>query len=277
MEEKLKAKPLSDREYAECFNVFKGISTEWTAIQDWLRDTFLPSVPLKNSAAVLSVGSGTGDFDLALMKLLREKIPRIDYTALDPNKEHNRIFRNRYNNEGKCLNSLKIIAQAFGLEKIRGKFDIVHLTHCLYYIPDRRAALSHAWELLAQDGAILIFHQTALGINEIQKAFMKRVKGSEKEIFSTYDIIHLLNDMKIPYKHDILISDLDVTDCVEGNIKGRQLLSFLLEANCDEIDDDLKKEIITFIKDTCRQIDGRYFLFHPGGIFWICKSSCAGK
>lgn len=271
MDGNIPAKPLSDKEYAECFNVFKKISTEWTAIQDWLRNTFMPTLPSEDKLAVMSVGSGTGDFDLALIRLLREKITRITYTALDPNKEHNRIFRNRCKNGNMNLCSLRIIPRRFGLEKTKGFFDLIHLTHCLYYIPDRRKALSHAWEILAPGGSLLIFHQTALGVNEIQKAFMKRVKGSEKEIFSTYDIRQLLNDMKIPYKHDILVSDLDVTSCVEGTTEGRMLLSFILETDCESIPDNLRKEIVAFIKDTCRYANGRYYLFHPGGIFWIGK------
>lgn len=266
-----KARPLTDKEYAECFNVYKKISTEWEAIQAWLTDDFLPCVPDDKSLAVLSVGSGTGDFDLALMRLLGGKIPHIAYTALDPNRGHNRIFRRRYKNGDIHVDSLKIIPQPFGREKISGNFDVIHLTHCLYYIPDRKAAINHAWELLNPGGSILVFHQTALGINEIQRAFMRRVKGNEKEMFSAYDIMKLLDNTGIPYQHDILISDLDVTDCVLENKTGTRLLSFLLECHIENAEDALREESVLFLKENCRIVDGQYFLFHPGSIFWIRK------
>jgi len=270
------ARPLSDREYAECFNVFRKISTEWGAMEEWLRENFLPCLHAGKSADILSVGSGTGDFDLALMRLVGEKVSRIAYTALDPNKEHNRIFRRNFRNSDIPGYSLKIIPMPFGRERLEGTFDIVHLTHCLYYIPDRKEAIRRAYELLNPGGSLLIFHQTALGINEIQRAVMRRVKGDEKEMFSSYDILKLFEELNIPYRFDILISDIDVTDCVKGNETGNRLLCFFLESHVEDLEDALREEIIRFIKDTCRRVDGRYLLFHPSGVFWIKKEGQGG-
>jgi len=266
-----KVKPLDDRQYAECFNAFKKISTEWTALSEWLRNDFLPALPDRPSGRVLSVGSGTGDFDLVLMQILCEKIPHIAYTALDPNNEHNRIFRNRYESGVFRVDSLEVIPSAFGPDNVSGPFDIIHLTHCLYYIPDRRAAIERAWRLLAPGGNLLIFHQTPLGINEIQKAFLQRVKGDEKEMFSTLDIRKLLEELALPYSHDILVSDLDVTDCLRKNDAGRLLLSFMLECHSEDLEPALRAEIVAFITETCRRVEGRHFLFHPVGIFRMVK------
>lgn len=268
-----KARSLDDREYAECFDAFKKISTEWTALSDWLKDDFLPSAPDRNSVRVMSVGSGTGDFDLVLMQILAAKIPHIAYTALDPNREHNRIFSGRYDSGPLRIDSLEIIPAAFGPDTARGPFDIIHLTHCLYYIPDRRAAIESAWRLLAPGGSLLIFHQTPLGVNEIQKAFLRRVKGDDKEMFSTLDIRNILEDLALPYTHDLLVSDLDVTDCLRENDAGRRLLSFMLECHSEDIEPALRGEIVAFIMETCRRVDGRYFLFHPGGIFRMIKEA----
>jgi SAM-dependent methyltransferase len=264
-------RPLSDKEYAECFNVFKKISTEWEAIEEWLRDEFLPHVQNTERTDVLSVGSGTGEFDLALMKLMRSKVSHIVYRAIDPNSEHNRIFQRQYEDSEVHVDSLEIIPKPFGLEKIDGAFDLIHMTHCLYYIPDRKAAIRHAYELLKPDGSLLIFHQTALGINEVQRAFMRRVKGDEKEMFSSYDVLKLLEALGIPCQYHLVISDLDVTDCVEGNATGKQLLCFFLESHIESLEATLHEEIVAFLKENCRLVNGRYLLFHPGGIFWVRK------
>lgn len=270
------ARPLSDREYAECFNVFRRISTEWGAIEEWLREDFLPGLRAGDRADILSVGSGTGDFDLALMRLVGEKISRIAYTALDPNEQHDRIFLENFRKSGLSTHSLKILPMPFGGEKPEGTFDIIHMTHCLYYIPDRAGAVRLAYELLKPGGSLLIFHQTALGINEIQRAFMRRVKGNEKEMFSSYDILRIFENGKIPYRFDILISDIDVTDCVRGNETGDRLLSFFLESHIEDLDSALREEIVRFIKETCRRVDDRYLLFHPSGVFWIKKERPGG-
>jgi hypothetical protein len=58
----------------------------------WLWDDFIPSLAAWESAKILSIGSGTGDFNLTLMRMLQGKIPTISYIALDPNETHNKIF-----------------------------------------------------------------------------------------------------------------------------------------------------------------------------------------
>ncbi|MFP4087167.1 MAG: hypothetical protein ACLFUL_10290 [Desulfobacteraceae bacterium] len=52
---------------------------------DWVNDKFIPSLSERASLDILSVGSGTGDFDLTLMRLLGAKVPVLSYVALDPN------------------------------------------------------------------------------------------------------------------------------------------------------------------------------------------------
>jgi SAM-dependent methyltransferase len=264
-------KPLKDIEYAECFNAFKRVSSEWMAIEEWLSKDFVPGIGGRKSAKVLSIGSGTGDFDLILMQMLHNRIPNLYYTALDPNVEHNKIFLNRYKNLSLQLASFRIIAKPFYENCIEGGFDLIHLTHCLYYIPDRKAAIECAYEMLNPGGILLIFHQTPMGINEIQRTYLKRVKGNEKELFSSYDIIQILNELKLKFSFDILISDVDVTDCIKGNETGKKILNFFMESNLDGLDGALRDEIICNLKEISRSEGGRYFLFHPGGIFWIRK------
>jgi SAM-dependent methyltransferase len=264
-------RPLTDKEYAECFDAFKNVSSEWMAIGEWLEKEFIPCLAGRALARVLSVGSGTGDFDLTLMRMLLKKIPHISYIALDPNQEHNAIFSERYRDCGLELESFQIIPQPFGQERLDGGFDLIHLTHCLYYIPDRKTAIRRAYELLSPGGFLLIFHQTTLGINEIQRAYMRLVKGDEKEMFSAHDIALIFEDLGLNFNYDVLISDIDVTDCIKENETGRKILDFFLESDLEGIDRSLKEEIIQKMKEICRYENGRYFLFHPCGIFWTIK------
>jgi len=264
-------RPLTDKEYAQCFDAFKKVSSEWMAMDEWLEKEFIPCLAGRSFARVLSVGSGTGDFDLTLMHMLLKKISRISYVALDPNKEHNAIFSERYRECGLGLESFQIIPQPFGQERLDGGFDLIHLTHCLYYILDRKTAILRAYEMLSPGGFLLIFHQTTMGINEIQRAYMKLVKGNEKEMFSAHDISLIFEDLELSFNYDVLISDIDVTDCIKENETGRKILNFFLESDLDGIDPYLKKEIIQKMKEICRYENGRYFLFHPCGIFWIRK------
>jgi SAM-dependent methyltransferase len=265
------AEPLTEKEYAECFNAFKKVSTEWMAIKEWLSDDFIPSLAGRKSAKILSIGSGTGDFDLTLMRMLLSKIPTLSYIALDPSVIHNKIFLNNYKNSGLNISSFQIIAQPFSEDLLGGGFDLIHLTHCLYYIPDRKMAISKAYDMLNPGGILLIFHQTPLGINEIQRLYLKKVKGDDKELFSSNDILLIIKELGLKSNFNILISDIDVTDCIAGTDTGRRILSFFLESNIEGLDQTQYNEIIRTLKEICWCQDGRYFLFHPSGIFWIRK------
>jgi len=265
------AEPLTDKEYADCFNAFKMVSTEWIAMDQWLTKEFLPLMAGRESAEVLSIGSGTGDFDLTLIRQLRMEIPHIYYMALDPNHEHNHVFSERYEESGLDLASFRIIPEPFGEIDFPGSFDLIHMTHCLYYIPDRKKAIQQAYNLLNPGGFLLIFHQTSLGINEIQRIYMKQVKDDDKEMFSAHDILRIFSELGLKFNFDILISDIDVTDCIAENENGRRILNFFLESNLDGLDRSRREEILRTLKSICRIEGGRYFLFHPCGIFWIRK------
>jgi len=73
------------------------------------------------------------------------------------------------------------------------------MTHCLYYIPDRKEAILQAYNLLNPGGFLLIFHQTSMGINEIQRKYMKRVKNDEKEMFSAHDILRIFSELGLKF------------------------------------------------------------------------------
>jgi anti-anti-sigma factor len=273
----IKASPLSNREYADCFNVYKQISTEWTAIREWVNETFIPFLGDRQSLDILSVGSGTGDFDLTLMTLLSPTVPVISYVALDPNQEHNRLFQERFEKDQPGKVSLRIIPSVFREDVVAGTYDLIQMTHCLYYVEDRKKAIQLALSRLNPGGSLLIFHQTPMGVNEIQRTFMRQVKGDDEEELSSQDIVSILHELGIVFSFDMIISDLDVTDCIVGNHRGRLLLNFFLESNLDEVDAFMRRKIVATMKEISQEREGRYYMFHPGGIFWIKKDGDATR
>lgn len=45
---------LNDKEYVECFDLFKTVSTEWDALECWLREEFIPVLKNDNSIDILT-------------------------------------------------------------------------------------------------------------------------------------------------------------------------------------------------------------------------------
>ncbi|MDD3581874.1 MAG: class I SAM-dependent methyltransferase [Desulfobacca sp.] len=266
------AAPLNDCEYAKCFNIFKQISSEWQAMQDWLREDFIPHRDWTGPLAILSIGSGTGDFDLQLMSLLLPHWPIQTYVAIDPNLKHNQVFQASFRERHLAIPNFQILSQTFPSRPLHQKFDLIHLTHCLYYVPQRQEAILGAVELLKDQGCLLIFHQTPLGINEIQRHFLKRAKGQAQEMFSSRDIYVLLKKLPISFKFDIVDGVLDISACLDPESpQGQQLINFFLECRADTLPAAFRQEVIKFIREIAFEDQGRPVIFHPVGVFSITK------
>lgn len=267
------APSLNEREYAECFDAFKKISSEWLSMQHWLRDDFFPLHVWPSPLKILSIGSGDGDFDLELMKILMPHWGIDTYIAVDPNPHHNQIFESRFRESNLSVPNFEILSETFPVSQLDIKFDLVHMTHCLYYIPDRLKAIQAALGSLAERGLILVFHQTQLGINEIQRRFMKRAKGSENEIYSSRDIYRLLRSLKVSFDFVLLEGMLDVSDLFAlHSHRSDLLLNFFLECRADLLSSEFKKEVVSFIKKLAIAENGRQLIHHPVGVFCISRS-----
>ena len=267
------APPLSDREYAECFDTFRQISTEWQSTQKWLSDDLLPQRAWSDPLNILSIGSGTGDFDLQLMKLILRRWRIGSYIAVDPNPDHNQIFTTKFRESGLPVSNFEILSRTFPVQHLDMKFDLIHMTHCLYYVPDRLKAIQGALDILNNQGLILIFHQTPLGINEIQQRFLKRAKGNESEMYSSKEIYRLLESLPVTFAFDILDGILDVSDfAAPQSFRGKQLLNFFLECRADLLSTEFKEEVVDFIKGLAFSENNRQVIFHPVGVFCISRN-----
>lgn len=273
MEYCLLAPPLSDEAYARCFREFRRDCKEWRAMLGWTQDRLLKNLPAKERLAVLSVGSGNGDFDFRFIKILLKKIKTLEYVMVEPNEVHCRLLRERFVDEVFPQVNFGIDPIPFEEFAIPRPFDLVLFTHCLYYIQDRRRAILHAMETIEDDGLVLIFHQTPLGIHQVQQEFLKRVKDYDDEMFNSRDIQDLLDSLEIPYRLEVLDSFLDVTDCFNTNSqRGANLLCFFLESDVRQLNPRVRWEIMDYIKDLTIYDNGRLFLRQPVAIFSLTKN-----
>jgi len=261
---------LCQDDYAKSFKTYKKYSSEWKSMLDWVQDYLLGNLPGTESFSVLSVGSGAGDFDFQLIKILKSKFKALEYVALEPNKVFCQEFKARVASYPFQDVRFKIHPLTFEEFSVEKRFDLVHLTHCLYYIPDRQRAILNALDMILDDGLVLIFNQTSMGINQIQRKFLKRVKGSGDEIFSSKELQVILDHHQIPYHLDIVDSFLDVSDCFRCNSESREkLLSFILECDVRQLPPAIKREIVDYIQELSFYNQGRRLIFHPVAIFSI--------
>lgn len=262
------APPLSMEAYAHCFLTFRRHSTEWLAMLRWSQECLLPRLPVKSPFAVLSVGAGNGDFDRRFVPFLHSRLQNLEYVMVEPNGALCRQLRERLAGQAGDGVRFEIDPLTFEDFAICRPFDLVHFTHCLYYIPDRQAAIDHALQAISPDGQVLIFHQTEWGIDQVQQRFLKRVKGCEQEMFTSREIQEILARRGIPYHLEVVESHINVSECFRpGSVEGEALLSFFLESDVRGLDPALKQEIVEYLNELAYPREDRRLLYHPVAIF----------
>lgn len=262
------APPLSPADYAHCFLIFRKHSTEWLAMLKWCEERLAPALPAKSPFTVLSVGAGNGDFDRRFLPILKARQQNLEYVMVEPNAAFCRQLRENLADQTADGVRVEIDPLSFEDFAIRRPFDLVHFTHCLYYIPDRQGAIDHALQAIGPDGLVLIFHQTPWGIDQVQQRFLKRVKGSDQEMFCSQEIQEILENRRIPFHLEVLESHIDVTDCFRpGAAEGEALLSFFLESDVRGLNPALKQEVVEYLYELTSPREGRRLLHHPVAVF----------
>lgn len=266
------APPLSPEAYAHCFLTFRRYSTEWLGMLAWCEQRLAEWLPPGPRLSAMSVGAGNGDFDWRLLPLLQGHAPDLDYVFVEPSRAMCGRLRERMARE-------PLPGVRFGLEnacfeacRLQDTYDLVLLTHCLYYIPDRAAAIERAARLAGDSGWVLIFHQTLLGIDQVQRRFIKRVKGSDREMFTSRGIEDILIRLDIPHRREDIDSHIEVSECLRpGSEPGEALLSFFLECDTRAIDPVLKQEIRDYLRELAVPDQGRMLLRHPVAVFLLSR------
>jgi SAM-dependent methyltransferase len=262
------APPLSPEAYAHCFVTFRKHSTEWLAMLRWCQEHLLPQLPVKSPFATLSVGAGNGDFDWRLIQILQARLRHLEYVVVEPNADLCRGLRERFSRHpfaGVRFEIDPVTCEDFAIHR---PFDLIHFTHCLYYIPERGAAIDHALKATRHGGLVLIFHQTSRGIDQVQQRFIQRVKGSDEEMFTSQDIQAILDRRGIPYRLEEVESHINISDCFKpGSEVGEALISFFLESDTRRLDPALKQEVVDYLDELSYPHQGRRLLHHPVAIF----------
>ncbi|KAF5902377.1 histamine N-methyltransferase-like, partial [Clarias magur] len=160
--------------YLHTFELYLASSTEHQAVKNFIHTT-LPDILASIGAGeptlnVMGVGSGSGEIDLEILKVLHEKHPeaKIENEVVDPSS----AMLNKYRESISKMPSLdyvtfrwnKMTAVEFENEwKKRNsdkKMHFINMIQMLYYVEDPEATLSFYRNLLNKDGKILVIVNT---------------------------------------------------------------------------------------------------------------------
>ncbi|XP_078356871.1 histamine N-methyltransferase-like [Oculina patagonica] len=276
----------SGAHYDNSFNVFLAKSGERMKNFELLRDHIppliqrnLPSCQQRSRFNILSVGSGNGEMDMEIMKIIKKELQNSEQgrhmkffnRAIEHSEYSCGLYKDAIENLASPLNDqlsdFDLCQQTFEeyqeSEKESVKFDMVHFIHSTYYV-DIEQALIHCFEKELGDKGIF-----ACIVEERDLSYWVNVKQSnqwhgndkESEIYETTDkIIKIANDNG--WKHEIYTQEfsIDVTEVFdEKSTEGNLLLDFLTHiVNFRETaDKQLVEETLAVIKDLTTVKDGK--------------------
>ena len=286
--QKFFAPPLDDRFYAESYELRKAASTMTVAAIEWFRSNattllernYSPSQK-DDTFSVLSIGSGEGDIDIEIIQSLIPKLnPRwkqLQYVALEPNPIHRDRFLQKLDRESFGENVAVSVRDDYfnpGQFESKQKYDLVLLTHVLYYFDEPYQAIQTALNQTKKGGQVVIVHQTATGIPEIQCEHMLEVKGNQNEMFTARDIRNLLDKKSHQHQFYHVNARLDVTECLQQLETGVKIMSFCMECDLRQLQETKFTKILQgFWRLAEIEDSGKAFIQEPIGVFVLPSPS----
>lgn len=284
--------------YYKSLDVMRNKTGEFFKIVEIMRD-HMPSMIQKvlqseqdrTSFNILSVGSGTGDMDLEILKIVKEELQRsqgfhqmkIFNRAIEINKYPCDLYKAAIKNLNDQQTadfdlrhqSFEEYAEEFTLEQ--PKFDVIHFIHSIYYV-DIEAVLKHCIENELQDNGRLVFIVerpdfifSVLGLLEKQRFPVEKNPESFETAEKMFEIAE-----KYGWKQEVYTYEypMDVTEVLDpSSTEGNLLLDFITHtANFrGTADKKLLQETLARIEDYSTLEDGKRLGERKESLIFIYK------
>jgi len=124
--------------HAKCYD-------HYCDVQSYCANLLLEQLPLKKYGKILEIGCGTGNYT----KLLSEKFPESDITAIDISKKMIEAAKSKLKSE-----KIKFIAQDAEFIAIEDKFDLITSNATLHWFSDIKTALEQYKTMLNGNGVV---------------------------------------------------------------------------------------------------------------------------
>ena len=279
--------------YVDSLNVFITKSGErmknFKILRDHLppliqKSVSLPRCQQRSRFNVLSVGSGTGEMDIEIMKIVKEEFQqsktgshmKMFNRAIEPNEYSCGLYKAAIENLPSQLNDqlteFELCQQTFEeyKESQQGqessmKFDMVHFIHSIYYV-NIEQALIHCFEKELSDQGTFVCIIGGRNLRYWVSLKQRKLQwhgrnDTDSESYETAEkIIKISNDNGL--KHEIYTQEysIDVTEVFdEKSTEGNLLLDFLTHTvNFRETaDKQLVEETLALIEDLTTVKDGK--------------------
>lgn len=263
---------LSNKDYAQCLEVFEANSDQRFRILDWLEENILTHM-LKSSNSILSVGCGAGAFDEHVLKYLNGRMEQVKYLGIEPNPLEATEFLKRMQAQsvGQMAVDTSVLVEKFGERSLDAAFDLILFVHSIYYLDDRNEAIDAALSALKPGGVLIIVVAPDESLNVIANLIWQRQMG-QKSFFSD-DLRRHFDARGIDYSETRIAANLDATAGFNSTSQeGRDIIDFTVQTRMALLPEPLQNDISEFLLSTSKIEDGNTYLPHPVDVFCCRKS-----
>lgn len=230
------------------------------------------SIPLR----IASLGCGDGNLDLPLLAHLAPLGP-IEYVGVDTNDVSLSVFAQQLEvlrpQARIPLHAVLRCAPVHSFLGTPGTFDVILISHLLYYLPDPTGLLSQcAQHHLTSGGEVIVVHSAHRGIPAVLDSLHDCTAFLTAETITSDGRRAGLNAQM-----DLHATAFDLTDLLGADITtdhaARQLLSFVLEVDLDTRPADLAPRALAALAAQADTIGDRQILREDIGIMCITHPS----
>jgi SAM-dependent methyltransferase len=259
---------LSDERFDVTHEAFECSSSQQQLVLRALKELISLHEGSTGALRILSVGCGSGILDNQLISAIASSPEHFEYTGVDPNPVACRRFREDFENLALPNVKLEVRTEAVESLNINNPFDIIQLTHALYYFKDPADTLGKLRRLLAPGGKLIIVQAPNEYLNQLSECFWSHHAG--QDIWFSECLEKYLIKQKIEFTCQRLYGEVDVTRCFnEGCPHGEKLLDFITQSDCRESDAEVRERCLHFLKKISR-VDGESLkVEHPTDVFVV--------
>jgi ubiquinone/menaquinone biosynthesis C-methylase UbiE len=259
---------LSDERFDVTHEAFECSSSQQQLVLRALKELISLHEGSTGALRILSVGCGSGILDNQLISTIASSPEHFEYTGVDPNPVACRRFREDFENLALPNVKLEVRTEAVESLNINNPFDIIQLTHALYYFKDPADTLGKLRRLLAPGGKLIIVQAPNEYLNQLSECFWSHHAG--QDIWFSECLEKYLIKQKIEFTCQRLYGEVDVTRCFnEGCPHGEKLLDFITQSDCRESDAEVRERCLHFLKKISR-VDGESLkVEHPTDVFVV--------
>ncbi|XP_071476280.1 histamine N-methyltransferase-like [Diadema antillarum] len=232
--------------YSKAYNVFVEKTGKHTSDRKWAEENFPSAVvhklgeirPSDHILRSLGVGSGSGEYDIILLRMFSQRFACFNHVVLEPARVYLEEFQSAATKESSSADWSVPGAANFEwhnetLEEYMAKksgqsnegspqqFDFISAVHSLYYVDDLRVALKFLYDSLAPGGILLttlLKDTSSLNAHEFRK----------EDYTSSTRVKRILKELDIPFTISEQRVTVDITSIFDqGSAEGNLLLDFL--------------------------------------------------